>query len=74
MKRIFSLDEIPSDVLEKSAAWQAKRHGYDPAAHAATLYAILHAVQATPEVEWQDRNSLQRILLRHPKDGAGLFS
>jgi elongator complex protein 3 len=27
-----------------------------------------------PEAEWHERNSLQAILLRHPKDGSGLYS
>jgi len=74
LKRILSPDDIPADVLEKSAAWQAKRHGYNPADHAAALYAIFQAVQTTPATAWNERNSLQRILLRFPKDGAGLFS
>ncbi len=74
MKRILTLDDIPADVLAKSAAWQAKRHGYAAADHAATLYAILQAVQATPAAEWNEHTSLQRILVRYPKDGAGLFS
>jgi len=74
LKRVLTPDEIPAEVLEKSAAWQAKRRGYEPAEHAATLYAIFQAVQATPDAAWDDRSSLQRILLRFPKDGAGLFS
>jgi elongator complex protein 3 len=74
MKRTLAPDEIPGDVLEKSAAWQAKRRGYDPAEHAATLYAIFQAVLAVPEAAWDERTSLQSILVRFPKDGAGLYS
>lgn len=74
MKRILSADEIPPEVLEKSAAWQAKRQDYDPAEHSAVLCAIFQAVLAMPEQEWNDRSSLQSILMRFPKHGRGLYS
>jgi elongator complex protein 3 len=73
MKRVLSQAEIPADVIEKSEAWQAKRRDFDPTADAATLYAIFQAVQAVPDAAWHERNSLQSILLRHPKGGSGLI-
>jgi elongator complex protein 3 len=36
--------------------------------------AIFQAVLAMPERDWHERNSLQSILLRHPKQGKGLYS
>jgi hypothetical protein len=30
MKRVLSQEEIPADVIEKAAAWQAKRRDFDP--------------------------------------------
>ena len=51
MKRTLAPDEIPADVLAKSAAWQAKRRDFDPAEHSATLTAIFRAVLAVPEKE-----------------------
>ena len=74
MKRTLAPDEIPADILAKSAAWQAKRRNFDPAEHSAILTAIFRAVLAVPEIEWHERNSLQAILLRHPKGGSGLYS
>ena len=74
MKRVLSQAEIPADVIEKSEAWQAKRRDFDPTADAATLYAIFQAVQAVPDAAWHERNSLQSILVRHPKQGKGLYS
>jgi elongator complex protein 3 len=74
MKRILAPEEIPADVIEKVEAWQAKRRDFDPAADAATLYAIFQAVLAVSEDQWHERHSLQNILLRHPKQGKGLYS
>ena len=74
MKRVLALDEIPSDVLAKSAAWQAKRRDFDLAHFSATLLAIFQAIRAAPAAAWTEHNSLQTILLRFPKDGHGLFS
>lgn len=74
MRRIIPLDDIPSDVLAKSADWQRKRTGYEPAEHGAILQAIFQAVLQTSEQEWDERNSLQRILTRFPKDGKGYYS
>ncbi len=74
MKRILAVEEIPSDVLEKSAAWQAKRRDFNAADHSAILNAIFRAVLAVPEAEWHERHSLQSVLLRYPKYGSGLYS
>jgi elongator complex protein 3 len=74
MKRTLTLEEIPSDVLEKSAAWQAKRRDFNVAEHSAVLNAIFREVLAVPEAEWHERHSLQAVLLRHPKYGSGLYS
>jgi elongator complex protein 3 len=74
MKRTLTLEEIPTDVLEKSAAWQAKRRDFDAAEHSAVLNAIFRAVLAVPEADWHERHSLQSVLLRHPKHGSGLYS
>lgn len=74
MKRTLALHEIPPDVLEKSAAWQARRRDFNAAAHSAVFAAIFREVMAVPEAEWHERNSLQAILLRYPKDGSGLYS
>ncbi len=74
MKRTLTIDEIPADVLAKSAAWQAKRRDFAVAEHSALLSAIFREVQAVPEAEWHERNSLQSILLRYPKHGSGLYS
>jgi elongator complex protein 3 len=74
MKRTLALHEIPTDVLEKSATWQAKRRDFDAAEHSATIAAIFRQIIAVPEGEWHERNSLQSILLRHPKGGSGLYS
>ncbi len=74
MKRILAPEEIPADVVEKVEAWQAKRRDFNPADDAATFYAIFQAVLAVPEHQWHERHSLQNILLRHPKQGKGLYS
>jgi elongator complex protein 3 len=74
MKRVIALEDIPADVLQKSEAWQTKRLGYDPAEHGASLQAIFQAVLLVPDAEWHDRNTLQRILTRFPKDGKGYYS
>lgn len=74
MKRIIPLEEIPTDILEKSAAWQAKRSGYDPAGHSAQLNAIFGQIQQVEENEWDQRTSLKRILSRFPKEGKGFYS
>lgn len=74
MKRILAVEDIPSDVLEKSAAWQAKRRDFNAAEHSTVLNAIFREVLAVPEAEWHERHSLQSVLLRHPKHGSGLYS
>ena len=74
MKRILAVEEIPSDVLEKSAAWQAKRRDFNAAEHSTVLNAIFREVLDVPETEWHERHSLQSVLLRHPKHGSGLYS
>ncbi|MEZ4865114.1 MAG: tRNA uridine(34) 5-carboxymethylaminomethyl modification radical SAM/GNAT enzyme Elp3 [Caldilineaceae bacterium] len=74
MKRIIPLEEIPEDVLQKSAAWNRKRSGYDPAAHSAQLNAIFQLIAKVPETEWDQRTSLKRILSRFPKEGKGFYS
>ncbi|MFO7631861.1 MAG: radical SAM protein [Caldilinea sp.] len=74
MKRVLSPEDIPADVIEKVEAWQAKRRDFDPAGDATTLYAIFQSVSAVPDAEWHERHSLQNILLRHPKQGIGLYS
>ncbi|HRW48977.1 MAG TPA: tRNA uridine(34) 5-carboxymethylaminomethyl modification radical SAM/GNAT enzyme Elp3 [Caldilinea sp.] len=74
MKRVLAPEEIPADVIEKVEAWQVKRRDFDPAAHAASLYAIFQEVLAVPDGEWPERNGLQPILVRHPKQGKGLYS
>jgi elongator complex protein 3 len=74
MKRTLALEEIPNDVLAKSAAWQAKRRDFDAAGHSAILHAIFREVLAIPEAQWHERHSLQSVLLRYPKQGSGLYS
>ena len=74
MKRTLAFEDIPTDVLEKSAAWQAKRRDFDAAEHSAVLNAIFREVLSVPEAEWHERHSLQSALLRHPKYGSGLYS
>jgi elongator complex protein 3 len=74
MKRTLAFEEIPADVIEKSAAWQAKRRDFDATMHAAVLHAIFREVLAVPEAQWHERHSLQAVLLRHPKHGSGLYS
>lgn len=73
MKRIIPKDEIPQDVLKNSAAWQKKRSDFDPAQCSAELYAIFQAILNVPDEEWVE-NSLNRILVRFPKEGKGLYS
>ena len=74
MKRVIPLEDIPRDVLARSAAWQGKRNRFDPAAHGAHLRAIFAALAQEPDAEWDERSSLQRILTRFPKDGKGYYS
>ena len=74
MKRILQPDEIPTDVLEKNRRWQAKRAGFDPAAHSAELYAIFQEISRVPAGEWDPHTSLRPILTRFPKEGKGLYS
>ena len=44
MKRTLALEDIPTDVLAKSAAWQAKRRDFNVAEHGAVLSAIFREV------------------------------
>ena len=74
MKRIIPLEEIPADILAKSAAWQAKRSGYDPAGHSAQLNAIFGQILQVDEQTWDQRTSLKHILSRFPKEGKGFYS
>jgi len=74
MQRIIPLENLPSDVLEKSARWQHKRSDFSPAEHGAILQAIFQAVLAVPEADWDERNGLQSILTRFPKQGKGYYS
>ena len=74
MKRVLTPQEIPPDVQEKGAAWQRRRAGFDPAAHAAELYAVFQAILRVSEAEWDNRTSLRAILARFPKDGRGFYS
>lgn len=74
MKRIIPEEEIPQDVLDNSAAWQQKRQDFDPADYSGQLYAIFQSVVQVPEQEWLPHSSLNRILVRFPRDGKGLFS
>lgn len=73
MKRIIPKEDIPSDVLENSATWQKKRNDFDPAQCSAELYAIFQAVLQVSEDDWH-QHSLNRILVRFPKEGKGLYS
>jgi elongator complex protein 3 len=74
LKRILAPEEIPADVIKKVEVWQAKRRDFEPAHHATTLYAIFQEVLAIPEDAWPERNGLQAVLVRHPKEGRGLYS
>ncbi|MEM7129522.1 MAG: tRNA uridine(34) 5-carboxymethylaminomethyl modification radical SAM/GNAT enzyme Elp3 [Chloroflexota bacterium] len=74
MKRIIPHEEIPNDVLAHSEAWKKKRSDFDPAAYSAEVYAIFQAILQVPDSEWNGQNSLNRILVRFPRDGKGLYS
>lgn len=74
MQRIIPQEELPSDVLEKSARWQHKRSDFSPAEHGAILQAIFQAVLAVPASEWDEHSGLQSILARFPKQGKGYYS
>ena len=74
MKRIIPHEEIPNDVLEHSAAWKKKRSSFEPANYSAQLYAIFQALLQIPDADWNGQNSLNRILVRFPRDGKGLYS
>jgi elongator complex protein 3 len=74
MKRILSIDEIPLDVLEKTADWQRRRASFDPALHSAQLYTIFRAILDVPDPAWSPTASLRAILTRYPKDGKGFYS
>lgn len=74
MKRILAPNEIPTDVLQKSAEWRAKRGDFDPASHASTFLALFRAVMEVSEADWNDPHSLQNILFRFPRNGKGLYS
>ncbi|HXF63826.1 MAG TPA: tRNA uridine(34) 5-carboxymethylaminomethyl modification radical SAM/GNAT enzyme Elp3 [Caldilineaceae bacterium] len=74
MKRVLTPDEIPLEVIEKTADWQRRRASFDPAPHSAQLYAIFQAILRTPEAEWSPTSSLRAILGRYPKEGRGFYS
>ncbi len=74
MKRVLTEEEILPEVIERSRRWQQRRDSFEPAAHAATLYAIFREVLAAPAAEWDDARSLRAILSRYPKEGRGFYS
>ncbi|MCC6166030.1 MAG: tRNA uridine(34) 5-carboxymethylaminomethyl modification radical SAM/GNAT enzyme Elp3 [Caldilineaceae bacterium] len=74
MKRVLTLEEIPVEVIEKTADWQRKRGGFDPRRHSGPLYAIFRAILQVPEEEWNPARSLRAILSHHPKEGKGFYS
>ncbi len=74
MQRVIPLEELPPDVLEKSTRWQDKRSDFVASEHGAALQAIFQAVLSVPEDGWDERNGLQRILTRFPKQGKGYYS
>lgn len=74
MTRIIPEDEIPLDVLTKAEIWQQKRRSFEPAAHSAELYTIFQAILQVPEEEWNQKQSLRKILIHFPKDGKGFYS
>ncbi|MBV7338495.1 tRNA uridine(34) 5-carboxymethylaminomethyl modification radical SAM/GNAT enzyme Elp3 [Chloroflexi bacterium TSY] len=74
MKRIIPENEIPPDVLTKAETWQQKRRSFEPAVHSAELYAIFQAILQVPEEEWNQQQSLRKILIHFPKDGKGFYS
>lgn len=74
MKRVLSPEEIPVEVIEKTADWQRRRAAFDPRQHSSQLYAIFQAIRQVPEAEWRDPHSLRAVLSRHPKEGKGFYS
>lgn len=74
MKRIIPQNELPADVLENAAAWNEQRRTFDAAANSAKMYAIFQLVLEVPEDEWDPQRSLNRILVRFPKEGKGLHA
>ena len=74
MKRVLDPQDIPADVREQGAAWQEKRASFDPALHAAELYAIFREIQRVPDAEWDPLHSLRPILSQYPKGGKGFYS
>ena len=74
MKRIIPENEIPSEVLAQTEAWQEKRRNFDPAAHSGELYAIFQSILQVPDEEWNQQQSLRKVLIHFPKDGKGFYS
>ena len=71
MKRVLDRDDIPAEVLAQEADWQRRRASFEPARHAAELYAICQEIQRIPEGKWQGHASLRYILAKYPKNGKG---
>lgn len=74
MRRIIPPDQIPGDVLQKSADWQSKRGNFSPAEHGAQLLALFREIARTDDSEWKGQSSLFRILTRFPREGKGPYS
>ena len=74
MRRITPPDEIPAEVLARSARWHAERTTFDATLHRAALLEILQAVQAVPEAQWVEPVTLQRLINRFGRVGKGPFS
>lgn len=74
MRRTIPQEEIPHEVRAQSERWRVQRLQFDPAAHAPALLALLQAVQAAPEVRWDEAKSLQRIVNRFAREGKGAYS
>ncbi len=74
MRRIIPTDEIPHEVLERSARWHAERTGFDATAHRSALLEVLLAVQAVPEGQWVEPVTLQRMINRFARAGKGPYS
>lgn len=74
MKRVLSREEIPVQVLERTADWNRQKKTFDPEAHAEPLASIFSEILEVADSDWDDRLSLRRILGNHPKDGSGFYS
>ena len=52
MRRITPANEIPADVLARSARWHAERTTFDATLHRAALLEILHRVQDVGKIKF----------------------